>query len=193
MTPAPPRRIALFGGTFDPVHEGHLEIARRAHEALDLDEVLFLPCHVSPHKTGRRTAPPEDRLEMVRLAVAGLLWATVDDHDLRGPQPAYSYLTAEEMSRRFPGARLFWLMGADQWRALPHWKEPDRLAELVEFIVCSRDGAPAPRHGWRAHFLAGEHPASATAIREALAAGKEAHWLPPEVADHILRRGLYKP
>ncbi len=187
------RRIALFGGTFDPVHEGHLAIARKARAALDLDEVRFLPCHVSPHKTGTISAPPEDRLEMVRLATRGLPWAAVDEHDLRCPQPAYSYRTAEEMSRRFPGARLFWLMGADQWRALPRWKEPERLAELVEFIVSSRDGTPESRPGWRAHFLSGDHPASATAIREALAAGREASWLPPEVAEYIRRRGLYKP
>ncbi|QJE95052.1 nicotinate (nicotinamide) nucleotide adenylyltransferase [Luteolibacter luteus] len=187
------RRIALFGGTFDPIHEGHLEIAQRAKDALALDEVRFLPCHTSPHKLGVLSAPPEDRLEMVRLAIADLPWAVADDHDLTCPQPAYSFLTAEEMARRYPGSRLFWLMGADQWRALPRWKEPERLAKAVEFIVFARDGRPEAHLGWRMHFVPGTHPASATALRGMIAGGKAPLWLPPAVADYIARKGLYKP
>lgn len=194
MTTESPRRIALFGGTFDPIHAGHLEIARRAKEALALDEVRFLPCHTSPHKIGISTAPPQDRLEMVRLATAGLPWAVADDHDLVTEQPAYSYRTAEEMARRYPGARLFWLMGTDQWRALPRWKEPERLAKTVEFIVAARDGMPEPHPAWRMEFISGTHPASSTAIRAALAAGDPpGEWLPLPVANYIRRRGLYKP
>ena len=188
----PPRRIALFGGTFDPIHLGHVEIARRARELLDLDEVRFLPCHTSPHKTGMTSAPAADRLEMVRIATRGLPWATLDDFDLVRPGPAYSFETAEEMARRFPGAGLFWLMGADQWRALPRWKEPERLAERVEFIVFARDGAPEPHPEWHMHCLAGSHPASATAIRNSLAAeGPRHRWLDPAVADYIRSRRLY--
>ena len=168
-----PRRIALFGGTFDPIHLGHVEIARRAKDLLELDEVRFLPCHTSPHKVGVASAPAADRLEMARLATRDLPWAVVDDFDLSRPPPSYSFETAEEMARRFPGARLFWLMGADQWRALPRWKELARLADLVEFIVFARDGEPEPYPGWIMHFLKGTtHPASATAIRQALAEGR---------------------
>jgi len=187
-----PRRIALFGGTFDPIHLGHLEIARRAKELLDLDEVRFLPCHTSPHKRGVASAPAADRLEMVRVAIQGLPWAVVDDFDLSRPPPSYSYETAEEMTRRFPESRLFWIMGADQWRALPQWKKPERLAELVEFIVFARDGQPEPHADWTMHFLTGTHPASATAIRQALADGlKGLPWLAPEV-EHLIRlRRLY--
>ncbi|MCH1922193.1 hypothetical protein L9G15_22580, partial [Shewanella sp. A3A] len=81
---------------------------------------------------------------MALLATRELPWAVVDDFDLSRPPPSYTYETAEEMTRRFPDARLFWLMGADQWRALPRWKEPERLAGLVEFIFFARDGEPAP-------------------------------------------------
>jgi nicotinate-nucleotide adenylyltransferase len=187
-----PRRIALFGGTFDPIHLGHLEIARRAKDLLELDEVRFLPCHTSPHKVGVISAPAEDRLEMARLATRDLPWAVVDDFDLSRPPPSYSYETAEEMARRFPEARLFWLMGADQWRALPRWKEPERLATLVEFIVSARDAAPEARAGWTMHFLAASHPASATAIRQDLVEGRTGlPWLDPEVEKFIRQRHLY--
>jgi nicotinate-nucleotide adenylyltransferase len=188
-----PRRIALFGGTFDPIHRGHVEIARRAKDLLELDEVRFLPCHTSPHKVGVASAPAEDRLEMARLATRDLPWAVVDDFDVTRPPPAYSVETVEEMRRRFPDARLFWLMGADQWRALPRWRDPERLAERVEFIVFARDGAPAPHDGWRMHFLTGTHPASATELRESLARGETGlEWLEPEVESYARRRGLYR-
>lgn len=187
-------RIALFGGTFDPIHTGHLEIARRAVDALSLDQVIFLPCHTSPHKIGVATAPPGHRLEMVRLATDGLPWAEVDDFDLLRPPPSYSYMTAEEMAHRHPDARLFWLMGADQWRALPGWESPDKLASIVEFIVFARDGAPEERPGWRMHSIAGTHPASSTRIREAFSSGgfPPEGWLPDSVTSHIVSHVLYK-
>ncbi|RYD60132.1 MAG: hypothetical protein EOP83_20165, partial [Verrucomicrobiaceae bacterium] len=106
--------------------------------------------------------------------------------------PSYSYETAEEMARRFPQAQLFWLMGADQWRALPLWKNPERLADLVEFIVFARDGIPKPHAGWTMHFLEGIHPASATAIRQALVDGQTGlPWLAPYVEQYIRQRSLY--
>lgn len=192
MSSPPPQRIGLFGGTFDPIHLGHVAIATLARDALALDQVRFLPCHTSPHKIGVASAPAADRLEMARLATHDLAWAAVDDHDLTGPPPAYSVRTAEEMARRYPGARLFWIMGADQWRALPTWKDPERLAELVEFIVFARDGEPRPHPGWRLHFVAGSHPASATTIRQEFACGRIPDaMLDPAVAAFIVRRGLY--
>jgi nicotinate-nucleotide adenylyltransferase len=98
------------------------------------------------------------------------------------------------MAQRYPDAQLFWLMGADQWRALPRWKEPERLAALVQFIVFARDGEPEPHPGWTMDFLTGTHPASATAIRQALAAGQtKLPWLDPAVEDFIHQRGLYPP
>ncbi len=97
------------------------------------------------------------------------------------------------MAGRYPGARLFWIMGADQWRALPAWKNPQRLAALVEFIVFSRDGAPEPRPGWRMHHVQGTHPASATAIRRLVATGGVAEdWLAPQVMEYIRTMNLYK-
>lgn len=193
MSRTHPDRIGLFGGTFDPVHHGHLEIAARARDALELTQVRFLPCRVSPHKTDRPPASGEDRLAMLRLATSALPWAVVDDFELHAPGPSYSYLTAEEMQLRHPDARLFWILGRDQWNALSRWRHPDRLAARVEFIVFDRDGIPAPRPGWTMHPVPGSHPASSTAIREALRSTYAMpNWLDPRVADYIRRHHLYR-
>lgn len=188
-----PRRIALFGGTFDPVHLGHIQIARSARDALDLDEVRFLPCRISPHKTGTRPTGGADRMEMLHLATRGLDWAVVDDLELAREGASYSWQTAEAMEERFPGQRLFWIMGSDQWRALPRWSQPERLAERVEFIVFERGETAELREGFTVHPLSAPHPASATEIREAFAQGAQGHpWVAPEVAAWITRHRLYQ-
>ncbi len=188
-----PRKIGLFGGTFDPVHLGHLHLAGLARDALGLDEVRFLPCPVSPHKPGTAPVSGEDRCEMLRLATAGLPWAVVDDFELRQTGPAYSYLTAEALARQFPAARLFWIMGGDQWDALPRWKHPQQLAACVEFVVLARGEPPQPRGGYRLHVVSGDHPASATAIRDAISNGALSHaWLAPAVAEWLAVKGLYR-
>jgi nicotinate-nucleotide adenylyltransferase len=186
------RKIGLFGGTFDPVHLGHIHLATLAKDALGLDEIRFLPCQISPHKTGTAPASGGDRAEMLRLATAGLPWAVVDDSDLNQTGLSYSYQTAEAMAERFPDARLFWIMGGDQWDALPRWKNPERLAERVEFAVLARGETPHPREGYRLHVIAGDHPSSATEIRCNIDRGTHP-WLHPEVARHIQSRGLYQP
>jgi nicotinate-nucleotide adenylyltransferase len=187
------RRIALFGGTFDPVHLGHLHLAEIARQSLVLDEVRFLPCRISPHKSGRTPTPATDRLEMLRRATAGLPWAVVDDFEVRRDGPSFSYQTTAALAARFPQAKLFWIMGGDQWDALPRWEQPERMAELVEFIVLARGKHPLPREGYVLHVLEHGHPASATAIREALACGASSHpWLAPSVADWIAQHQLYR-
>lgn len=188
------RKIGLFGGTFDPVHLGHIHLAALARDALSLDEVRFLPCRISPLKTVCASASGEERCEMLRLATAGQPWAVTDDFELKRAEPSFSYLTAEAMAERFPDARLFWIMGGDQWSALQRWTHPERLAACVEFIVLARGGDhPTPRPGYHLHVVHGQHPASATVIREAIAKG-ESHipWLDPTVAAWITHRRIYQ-
>lgn len=189
----PPRKIGLFGGTFDPVHLGHLHLATLAKDALALDEVRFLPCRISPHKAGTLPASGEHRCEMLRLATRDLPWAVVDDFELHQPEPSYSYETAEAMAGKFPAARLFWIMGGDQWEALHRWKHPQRLAASVEFIVLARgEDFPQPRAGFRLHVVRGGHPASATAVRLALHSGNPTPpWMTPEVLAWVARHRLY--
>jgi nicotinate-nucleotide adenylyltransferase len=192
-TPAP-RRIGLFGGTFDPIHDGHLHLAGLARNALALDKVRFIPCRISPHKEGSTPTAAGDRVEMLHRALDGVPWAVVDERELTAPEPSYSYLTAQSIAGECPGARLFWIMGNDQWRALSQWMEPEILASLVEFIVLARHAQhPAPRPGCRLHVVHGEHPASATTIREAARAATEPlPWLNPQVASWIRERRLYQ-
>ncbi len=186
-----PQRIALFGGSFDPVHLGHLQVAETARRALDLDLVLFIPCRQSPHKEDGTFASEEDRLEMLHLALHDLEWTAVSEIEMLLPPPSYSWITAEAMHEVYPEARLFWLMGADQWAAIQTWTRPDYLADLVEFIVHDRGAPPDPQPGFRVHFIHGDHPASATSIRAQAPESLPSRWLPPKVEQFIRLRGLY--
>lgn len=191
MNAAP--KIALFGGSFDPIHEGHVEVARTAIDQLGLDEVRFIPCRISPHKLGQPPASADDRLAMLRLALDGKPWAVVDERELTQPPPSYSYRTAEQIQGECPDARLFWLLGTDQWESLPRWKEPEKLAAMLEFIVFRRGPAPKPRNGWRMTSIEGAHPASSSAIREEARNGHvPTDWLHPEVARYIEEHRLYQ-
>lgn len=187
------RKIALFGGTFDPIHKGHLFVAAGARERCGLDQVIFLPCWQSPHKSGGLPASAgHHRLQMTRLAVQNLPWATVSDHEIEQASPSYSWLSARHFHRQLPDARLFWLLGADQWRMIDSWSHPEVLAALLTFIVFARDGvAPEPRPGFTSVFLPGTFDASATRIRTALALGKAPREVPEEVLAYITRNGLY--
>jgi len=188
-----PAKIALFGGTFDPVHLGHMHLASLARDALALDEVRFIPCWISPHKSNAPHASGTERLEMLRLATSELPWAVADPCELHHEGPSFSFETARQSATAMPGARLFWIMGGDQWASLPHWRHPEILASLVEFIVLARGGdRPEPRPGHVLHVVRGEHPASATAIRGAIHAGAPPRWLDPQVAAFIARRRLYQ-
>jgi nicotinate-nucleotide adenylyltransferase len=187
------RKIAIFGGTFDPVHCGHLHLAMLAQQALALDEVRFLPCRISPHKQATQPASAEERCEMLRLATADLKWATVDERELKNDATCYSYQTAESLAAEFPEAQLYWIMGGDQWLALPRWKNPERLAKCVEFIVLTRGEPILPRAGYQLHFVVGSHPAAATAIRDSIARGQPNFtWLPTDVARWIEEKKLYQ-
>ncbi len=189
--PACPPRICLFGGTFDPVHLGHTAAAELALRQLQLDQVRFLPCRISPHKLGRSSAAAGHRLAMLELALQGIGWAQIDRFDLDQPEPSYSWRTVLAMRERFPDARLFWLLGGDQWDDLPDWSRADLLAATLEFIVVRRGAAPRPRPGWICHPLDAVHPASATEIRDSAPAGLRADWLAPPVAAYIRRHRLY--
>lgn len=188
-----PRKIALFGGTFDPVHQGHLEVASRARDEMDLDEVIFLPCRRSPHKGTGPVADDHQRISMLKAATANFPWASVSDFEINRPAPSYTWKTVEAFIENLPSETLiFLLIGLDQWLALPRWAHPEKLTASVKFLVFGRNGQPEPREGYRAHFFQSDHPAYSSLIREELACGNSSEWLPEAVVSVINEEKIYR-
>lgn len=178
-------KLCLFGGSFDPVHDGHLTIAEAAVRACGLDRIVFLPAAESPFKQGKRHLFSDaQRLELLTLATARMPYAEVSDLDLQLPPPSWSWRLVEHYRCRYPEAELFWLLGTDQWQELHRWGRFDYLCDTLHFIVYHRGEAPQPREGVRSTFIAGHHPAAATIIRQLLANGSPLPegWMPPAVA-----------
>lgn len=189
------RRIGLFGGAFDPVHLGHLLVARAALEALDLDRLCFIPAAQSPFKQDRQHAPAPERLRWLRLALAGQTWAAVDDQEIRRGGVSYSVATVRDYTRRFPKAELFYLVGADNVAKLPAWCEAAELARLAEFVAIPRPGAPLADFPppFRGRTLPGfACGISSSQIRTRVRAGQPIGTLvPPAVAEAIGNSRLY--
>ena len=189
-------RIGVLGGTFDPIHIGHLWMAEAARDQLALDRVYLVPASRPPHKTGQETTSYEDRLAMTRLAVAGSpgLEASEIERD-----PSRLSFTADMLRRLHaerPGAEYWLILGGDSLRDLSTWREPEEIVRLAGLAVLPRPGyqteeSPAP--GARIEFLAGPQLAvSATELRSRLREGRSARYLvPTPVLRWIERRGLY--
>jgi nicotinate-nucleotide adenylyltransferase len=198
-------RVALFGGSFDPPHHGHIAIATAAADVFDLDSVLFAPVGRQPLKAGGAPTPFADRLAMVELACSLDPRFAVSELDAPRPDgaPNYTVDTLETLHETMPDARLFNLVGADSFLDLPRWQGPERLLELAEWIVVSRPGFPladltplglTPHQRGRVHLLQTVHEdVAATGLRERLAAGDPCtDVLAPAVLDYILTHHLYR-
>jgi nicotinate-nucleotide adenylyltransferase len=202
-------RIGMLGGTFDPIHDGHLALARVALEQLGLDQVLFVPAGQPPHKRGRPITPAEDRLAMVELAIAGESSFAVSRIEIDRPGPSYTADTAEALITT--GAEtddrpieLTVILSAESFADLPSWHDPARLLRLARIAVAPRTGHPAPTPAWLAQRLPGfadrvavlEGPhldISASDIRALVAAGRPIDELvPPPVAAYIEAHHLYR-
>ena len=186
----------LLGGSFDPVHLGHLIAAERAAEALGLARVLFIPCARQPLKAVGPVAPAADRRAMLELAVACEPAFAVEAMELErpGPGPSYTVDTLRELARRCPGERFVLLLGADAAADLTRWRAAEEVARLAEVAALTRPGAPEVATGLVRHVVA--TPAieiSASDIRARCLAGKSIRYLVPDaVADYIERNGLYR-
>jgi nicotinate-nucleotide adenylyltransferase len=134
-------RIGVFGGTFDPIHLGHLILAEQCREQAGLDEVRFVPAYQPPHKQDQPLTPFHHRVEMVALAVAGHPAFRIDEVEKRLPGPSYTVTTLTELRREQPGDELFLLLGADCLPDLAKWRDPVRILELACLLVGARPGA----------------------------------------------------
>jgi nicotinate-nucleotide adenylyltransferase len=197
-------RLGLFGGTFDPIHLGHLILAEQCREACGLERVRFIVAGEPPHKRGLERTPVSHRLEMARLAVAGNPSFEVSDIEAVRPGPHYSVETLAEIRRLRPDDDLFFLIGADSLVDLPTWREPDRIARLATIVVVNRPGVeeigdrPLPELGPEARPLqAVTIPPvgiASTDLRRRLAERRSVRYLVPRAVEaYIDAHGLYRP
>jgi nicotinate-nucleotide adenylyltransferase len=189
------KRVALFGGSFDPVHLGHLLVAQAAREELQLDRIYFLPAAQSPFKPERSPTPAPERLRLLRLALSGWDWCEIDEQELKRGGISYTIDTVRQYAERFSGADLFYLIGADHATELHKWRGADELARLVRFVVIPRPGQAASvlAAPFRGQQLNGFPMAvSSSQIRERVRAGLPLEPLvPAAVAEAIRNNGLY--
>jgi nicotinate-nucleotide adenylyltransferase len=139
--PAPSMRLGVLGGSFNPVHNGHLTIARQTREVLTLDRILFIPASHPPHKLNDSLAPAQDRYEMVRLAIASDASLAISDVEIRRPGKSYSIDTIRLIQQEYGvQTRLFFLIGLDAFLEFPSWRDPLTLLNICSFVVLSRPG-----------------------------------------------------
>lgn len=183
------RKIGIYGGTFDPIHHGHLILAREALETLGLERVIFVPAAVSPLKQSP-TAAAEIRLAMLRAAVEGEIGFTVDDCELFRPPPSYAIDTVEEIQKRENDAEIVYLIGEDNIATLPRWHRVNELQTLVRFVVLERTGLKT-KHDYEA--VPRKIDISATEIRNRVASGRSIRYFVPAMVEEIIRReSLYR-
>jgi nicotinate-nucleotide adenylyltransferase len=189
-------KLGIFGGSFNPVHRGHLLVARAAFEEVGIDRLFFVPAARSPFKSEEKPAPDEFRLRLLRLALTGKPECEVDSREIRRGGTSYTIDTLREFAREFPGAELFYLIGADNVEALGKWREPVELAGLAEFVVVPRPGGakivfPSP---FRGRILKGfPFDVSSSGIRARVKAGLPIDDLvPATVAEAILATTFFQ-
>jgi len=204
------QRIGLFGGSFDPVHLGHLLVAQAAMEELELARLFFIPTAQSPFKPDSKPAPANERLRLLRLALAGKTNCEIDEQEIRRGGVSYTIDTLRDYARRFPQTQLFYLIGADNVTSLPQWREANELARLAEFVAIprpvwssgfsrsgpsreERDGTPNFPPPFRGRMLTGfPFGVSSSQIRARVKAGLPIDALvPPAVAEAVRNNRLY--
>jgi len=184
-------RTGLLGGSFDPIHHGHLILARAAKEELALDRIVLIPANKSPHKTGTKPATAEDRWAMVNLGIRGEEGFEASDLELRRPAPSYTVDTLQELTARCPGDEFTLLIGADNAATFDTWREPDEIRRLARIAVLDRAGSAAV-HDWP--VVQRLVDISSTDIRARAADGRSIRYLTPDsVCDYIHSHRLYRP
>lgn len=193
-------RIGVFGGTFDPVHLGHLIIAEQAREQAGLDQVLFVPAARPPHKLAQPTAPFGRRAEMLSLAVAGHPAFRVDELEKDRPGPSYTADTLADLHARHSGAEFFLILGSDCLPDLAGWHQPERIFEMATLLVAARPGweiaSPSPTRGAAPRIEKIDSPLidiSSRDLRRRIAAGRTIRYLVPRAVEaYIAAHRLYQ-
>ncbi len=199
-------RLGIFGGTFDPIHYGHLLLAESCREQCRLDAIWFMPASVPPHKQGRTVSDAETRIELLQLAIGGHEAFSVSRLEIDRGGVSFTVETLATIHAELPDAELFLLMGADTLEDLPNWREPRRILELATPAVVHRAGSAAPRFEAIAEFVAVERlqaiqkfqvempviGISSTDIRRRAAEGRSIRYMTPRGVEKCIEaRKLY--
>ena len=198
-------KIGILGGSFNPIHHGHLILAENVRQEAGLDKVIIMPAHASPFKLNQKMASGDDRFRMVQLAVEGNEYLEASDFESASDRISYSVDTMGMLEEIYSGDELFFITGADSVLEIERWKDPEELLARYTFLVGGRPGYKDAELQEYAQYLRREYQAdvriidipkadvSSTEIRRRSAAGKSIRYLTPNsVADYIEQRGLYK-
>jgi nicotinate-nucleotide adenylyltransferase len=185
--------IGLFGGSFDPVHHGHLIVAQVAAEELGLELLRFVPAREQPFKQGQHRSSPQHRAAMLTLALAGMPEFSLERAELDRAGPSYTVDTLRHLRQKEPGTEFLLLLGADAAADLPAWYQADQISALARVAVFARPGTTVPASAWIDTVV--EVPAidiSATQVRQRIAQGQSVrYWVPDAVAEYIATHRLY--
>lgn len=195
-------RIGLFGGTFDPPHTGHIELAKTVLDRFSLDKIIFIPAGNPPHKQAGNITQKEHRYNMTALLIKGFDEFLISDFDIKNNSPNYSYITIEHFKKTFSGDEIFFIVGGDSYQDFPKWKNYPDLLSATPFIVVAREGidvfsclrkykAEAPSH--KAYILDDfSYDLSSSELRSKLASGHCTNGITDDVSDYINKHKLYK-
>ena len=200
------KRIGIMGGTFDPVHNGHLLLGRQAYEEYDLDEIWYMPSHIPPHKKDHKITSSKDRLEMLRLALEGIPYCVVSEFEMKREGNTYTAQTLELLRREYPENRFYFIIGADSMFQIERWYHPEKVMSLTTLLVSGREYEGAERsfdeqiayltekYGADIHPLHnGEVDIASAEIRRRVSEGKDIlKDVPEAVAEYIRIRELYQ-
>ena len=191
----PPDKIALFGGTFDPIHLGHLKVAEWVRNFLNLDKVIFIPNHIHPFKKREKITPSKYRLKMLELALLEYQDFDLDPVEIDRQGVSYTINTLHYFYKIYPQTELFLLIGADNLLELPKWKNAQEILSLAKIVVCNRESRQSVPTMDKNRFIFLNSPKiniSSTDIRERFAYGHSCkNMLPTEVINFIIENKVY--
>ncbi|HTY45825.1 MAG TPA: nicotinate-nucleotide adenylyltransferase [Patescibacteria group bacterium] len=186
-------KIGILGGTFNPVHIGHLILAEEVREKLALDKVIFVPTYLPPHKDNSDVAQAADRYAMIRKAIRGNRYFGISDTEIKRGGRSYTIDTVRQFKRRYPHDDLYYITGSDLLKYLEEWKDLDEVIRMVRFVVATRPGYPLEKIPAYIKTVAIRAvDVSAFEIRQAIQAHTSFRYLVPEsVFEYIVKNGVY--